>query len=156
MIFTIFANANATNSLDEKSVTNISSLDTSDVDMIFTSSRENKMKTGAFGEMVNGTAKGVEEVPAYIRKPKDLPTDFTGYKVELVTVYNKKLSLNDELYTKFGGITIEQRTANSYTYLVGTFDDKTACDDYIAKVIQARYPEAKGVKYEKGKIVTYK
>ena len=157
MTLTIFSNANTTNNFNKNFVTNIASLDTSDVDMIFTSSKEAKMQTGAFGELMNGTAKGVEEeVPAYIRKPKDLPADFTGYKVELMTVFNKKLSLNDELYTKFGGITIEQRTATSFTYLVGNFEDKAACDDYIAKVIQSRYPNAKGVKYEKGKVVSYK
>jgi hypothetical protein len=154
MILTISANANTTNKSNTNSVTNIASLDTSDVDIIFTSAR---MQTGAFGELVNGTAKGVsEDAPAYIRKPKDLPTNFTGYKVELITVFNKKLSLNDELYTKFGGISIEQRTATSFTYLVGNFEDKAACDDYIAKVIQSRYPNAKGVKYNKGVVVNYK
>jgi len=156
MVFTVFANANTTNKINKISVTNIASLDTSDVDIMFTSSRVAKMQTGAFGEMVGGTAKGVEEVPAYIRKPKSLATDFTGYKVELMTVYNKELSLNDELFKTFGGIKIEQRTANSYTYLVGNFEDKAACDDYIAKVIQSRYPDAKGVKYSKGVVVDYK
>ena len=156
VIFTISANANTTNELNIISVTNIASLDTSDVDIMFTSSRKAKMQTGAFGELVGASTKGGEEVPAYIRKPKDFPVNFSGYKVELMTVYNKKLSLNDELFTQFGGITIEQRTANSYTYLVGNFEDKAACDDYMVKVIQSRYPDAKGVKYNKGTVVSYK
>lgn len=156
VVFTISANANTINELNIISVTNIASLDTSDVGIMSTSSKGAKIQTGAFGEMVDGNIKGTEEAPAYIRKPKDLPATFSGYKVELTTVYNKKLSLNDELYTKFGGICIEQRTATSYTYLVGNFEDKAACDDYMAKVIQSRYPDAKGVKYNKGIVVSYK
>jgi len=138
---------------------NISNIDTADIsDEIFTSSKnlQNANKTGAFGEFVNQSSKGVEVVPNYIRKPKNLDKDFSGYKIELMTVYNNKLSLNDELYTKFGGIKIEQRTANSYTYLIGDFKDKEACEDYYTKVIQSQYNKAKCVKYKEGIIVKFK
>ncbi len=113
-------------------------------------------KKGAFGESVNSIEKVTEEdVAEYIRRPKYLPKDFTGYKIELFTVFNKELSLNDKLYQQFGGINIEERTTDSYTYLMGEFTDKRACEDYL-KVITNRYEEAKGVKYNNGNLVNYK
>lgn len=149
---------------DLETITNVASssivkADSTDIaDMNFTSSRENlaAKKTGAFGEYTNTTATDVEAVPEYIRKPKKLAEDFTGYKIEVLTVYNQELSLNDELHKQFGGIMIHQRTSNSYTYLVGDFDDQDACEEYLGRMIQERYPKAKGVRYENGTIVKYK
>jgi hypothetical protein len=40
-----------------------------------------KVRTGAFGELIGATAKGVEEdIPEYIRRPKSLEDGFSGYK----------------------------------------------------------------------------
>ena len=158
ILFIIFIN-NSSASVYQYFENNINHTDTSDIsDKIFTSSKklQNANKTGAFGEFVNQASKGVEVVPNYIRTPKDLEDNFSGYKIELMTVYNKKLSLNDKLYTKFGGIKIEQRTANSYTYLIGDFEDKNACEDYYVKVIQSQYLKAKCVKYKDGVVVKFK
>ncbi len=106
--------------------------------------------------MVGGETKGEESAPDYIRKPKALPKGFTGYKIELFTVYNEELSLNDELFKTFGGIMIERRTEGSFTYLIGEFADKEAVNDYLNKVIKSRYADAKGVKYENGEVVKFK
>ena len=64
--------------------------------------------------------------------------------------------MNDELYTTFGGIKIERRTDNSFTYLMGEFRDKAATEKFLEQVVQSRYPDAKGVKYENGEIVKFK
>lgn len=137
------ANANCT----------MSSMDTSDVDIMFTSSKTARVATGAFGEMVGVNTRGEKSAPDFIHKPTDLAADFTGYKIELMTVFNSKLSLNDELFKTFGGISIDQRTANSYAYLIGEFSSEEAADKYFAQMIQARYPDAKVIRYKKGAIV---
>lgn len=152
-----FGEVNQIAQMAKGSMTHADSTDLSS--QLFTASKTEKTtKTGAFGEYVNIQKKGgeAEEVPDYIRRPKDLERDFSGYKVELTTVFNKKLSLNDAIYKEFGGITIDQRTATSYTYLVGDFSDKDACEEYLDKVIKNRYPEAIGVKYENGALAKYK
>jgi hypothetical protein len=117
-----------------------------------------KAKTGAFGELIDATAKGVaeEDVPEYIRRPKALEDGFSGYKIEIKTVYNEALSLNDGLFQSFGGVKIDRRKENSYTYLVGDFNDKASCDDYFEKVIAPKYPKATKIKYENGELVEYK
>ncbi|MGB0863197.1 MAG: hypothetical protein ACPG19_02365 [Saprospiraceae bacterium] len=117
-----------------------------------------KAKTGAFGELVGGTEKGVQEedVPEYIRRPKVLEDGFSGYKIEIKTSYNEALSLNDELFQSFGGVKIDRRKENSYTYLVGDFNDKASCDEYFEKIISPKYPKAVKVKYKNGELVEYK
>ncbi len=148
-ILSIYTNntfASNNQELNNKTVT-ISAVDTSELE---------KMKFGAFGEMVGVETKGEESAPDYIRKPKALPKGFTGYKIELFTVYNKAVSLNNELYTTFGGIKIERRTDNSFTYLMGDFKDKATTEKFLEQVVKSRYPEAKGVKYNNGEIVKFK
>lgn len=115
-----------------------------------------KASTGAFGELTDANIKGEEDVPEYIRRPKALESGFSGYKVEIKTVYNEPLSLNNVLFKSFGGVKIDRRKENSYTYLVGDFNDKTSCDDYFEKVIVPSYPKAIKVKYDNGKLIEYK
>ena len=116
-----------------------------------------KAKTGAFGELTDANIKGGEEdIPEYIRRPKALEDGFSGYKIEIKTVYNEALSLNDDLFKSFGGVKIDRRKENSYTYLVGDFNDKASCDDYFEKVIAPKYPKAIKIKYANGELVEYK
>jgi hypothetical protein len=145
---TIFSNILAANNNQELNQTNVtySTLDTSKLD---------KMKIGAFGE-IGGQARGAESAPDYIRRPQAFPKGFSGYKIELFTVYNNELSLNDELFKTFGGIMIERRSDNSFTYLLGEFADKDAVQDYLNKVIKSRYADAKAVKYKNGEVVKFK
>lgn len=147
-VLIIFSNILSANNNQELNQTNVtySTLDTSKLE---------KMKTGAFGE-IGGQARGEESAPDYIRRPKVLPKGFSGYKIELFTVYNNELSLNDELYKTFGGVMIERRSDNSFTYLLGEFVDKDAVEDYLNKVIKSRYADAKAIKYKNGEIVKFK
>jgi len=148
-IFTIVTNlafGNSTTNNINIDVTN-SVLDTSKL---------KKAAMGAFGEIVGQARGGEDNAPDYIRRPKAFPKDFTGYKIELFTVFNKELSLNDELFKKFGGILIEKRTDNSYTYLLGEYKDKAAVEKFLEQVILPKYATAKGVKYKNGEVVKYK
>jgi hypothetical protein len=136
--------------------------DTSEMDMIFGASRTQAKATGAFGEVVNA-AKNVfadeaqmANSPEFVRKPKMMTASYSGYRIELVTVFNKPLELTDDLFQQFGGIVIERRTHNSYTYLLGDFKTKEALEKYMNKIVKPRFTEAKGVKYKKGEQVKFK
>jgi len=129
-----------------------------DTTMIFGASAgafgEEVVMSGAFGEVV-GTAKN--DAPEYVRGAKTLAEDFTGYKIELMTVFNAPLSLNDELFKTFGGVSVQKRSDNSFTYLLdGNFDDKKAVEAFLNNIVKAKYPTAKGVKYNKGNVVKFK
>lgn len=132
-----------------------------DSTIMFTASRTAMTATGAFGEVVGNERGSRVEVsynsPEYVRRAKELSKDFTGYKIELVTVYNAPLALNDKMFQTFGGITFEKRSDNSYTYLLGgNFDDKKAVEAFLNDIVKAKYPNAKGVKYNKGNQVKFK
>lgn len=131
---------------------------------------ETQVKTGAFDEVISVTKSGEDITDEtifnaentinkksleYIRRPKPL-VKYSGYKIELMTVYNKSLDLNDPLFKTFGGLMFKNNTTNSTTYYLGDFKDAIALNDYLQKVVKTRFPKAKGVKFEKGLEVKYK
>lgn len=144
--------------------------DTSDAElMTFGASKVAKKQqasTGAFGELVaESKATGAffdfaEETkvntPEFVRKAKEQVADYSGYKIELMTVYNKPLSINDDLFQQFGGITYVQKTANSYTYYLGNFQDKGALTKYMNSIVKPRYAKAQPVKFKNGQQVKCK
>ncbi len=138
-------------------------VDTADVEMVFGSSKQQVITTGAFGEVVGASKSAFfmdlaeeELTPELVRKPRALKKNFTGYTIELVTVFNKPLATDDALFQTFGGIKVVQRTENSFTYMIGNFDNKKALEKYLNQIILPKYAKAHGVKYKKGNIVKYK
>ena len=141
--------------------------DTSDFadEMTFGASRQAKAQTtatGAFGEVIGASKAGnrmydIAEAatPEMVRKPKMMDETVNGYMIEITTVYNKPLAPTDELFQKFGNITILQRTPNSYTYLVGTFTTKAGTEQYLNQMIKPRFPEAFATKYKAGEEVKF-
>ena len=130
---------------------------------------ETKIKVGAFDEVITITKSGKDVTDEeifnaenkinkksleYIRRPKPL-VDYSGYKVELMTVYNKSLDLQDQLFKTFGGLTFKNNTLTSTTYYLGDFRDAKALEDYLQKVVKTRFPKARGVKFENGLEVKY-
>ena len=136
---------------------------------IDTASSNKQVKVGAFNEviaenrsidvdeMVMATSNGESSYTQleYMRRPKRLK-DYTGYKIELVTVYNKSLPLTDDLFKVFGGLSFKEKSENSTTYYLGEFRNKRELEDYLAKVVAPRFAKAKGVKFEQGKEIAYK
>ena len=127
------------------------------------------IKYGAFDEMISATKSGTDMTDEmhfnsandidkssieYIRRPKPI-VDYTGYKVELITVYNKSLELDDQLFKAFGHLMFKHNTTNSTTYYLGEFQDKDELEDYLKKVVKSRFPKAKGVKFKNGLQVKY-
>lgn len=117
--------------------------------------------TGAFGEEINKNRgqnfnKSVNKnSPEMVRKPKKLAGNYTGYAIELTTVFNKPLEPTDKLFQLFGGLVIEQHDGNTYSYLLCNFTTKKALDTYKKQVVQDKYPQAKGLKYKNGRRVKF-
>ena len=141
--------------------------DTSDAEvMMFGAAKAKKVATGAFGEMVaNSKSTGAffdladkvdADTPEFVRQAKPLAVDYNGYTIELMTVYNKALSVDDALFQNFGGITYTQKTANSYTYYLGSFQTKKALVEYMNNIVKPRYANATAVKFKKGQEVRIK
>jgi hypothetical protein len=161
VLFSKLTNSNLTQSEEDDDDGILGFVDNDPVD---TSAGEAKsVRIGAFDEVIGesrsgelmGIAKG-EAVPEYIRKPKPFIDNYSGYRIEIMTVYNKPLSLNDNLFKAFGGVTYRKKTENSTTYYIGDFKDKIAVEDYLSKVLKDRYPGAKGVRFKNGEEVKYK
>lgn len=164
-----FVDANATNTVDTLQAASFEdSLALGTGKMAQTTANGKQVKVGAFNEIiaesrsidideqVMATGNGATSYTQleYMRRPK-LLKDFTGYKIELVTVYNKSLPLTDDLFKAFGGLSFKEKSENSTTYYLGEFPSKKALEDYLAKVVQPRFSKAKGVKLENGIEVEY-
>lgn len=116
------------------------------------------VKRGAFDEVIEtertdqifGERKPVDQKEIeFVRKPKILTQYYTGYKIELMTVYNKSLTLEDDLFKTFGGLTFVKED-NKTVYYLGDFKTKKALEDFLQKVVISRFPDAKGVKFAEG------
>jgi hypothetical protein len=117
-----------------------------------------KVIMGAFFEGADEIAKALGEYEekeeasrvSYARKAIVLPLDYTGYKIELTRVYHKPLADGDELLMTFGGISLEVVGENAFAYLIGDFETKEGMMEFLEKVIQPNYPNAKAVVYKNG------
>lgn len=106
---------------------------------------ETDFELSEFGAMEAKDANAV-----FVRQPKKLPTDFTGFKIEVVRVYNQPLGADDEFLQVTGGVSIEKIGENTYAYLIGNFNTKQGMLDFLNKVIKPEYRNAKAVVYKKG------
>lgn len=126
-----------------------------------------KAQLGAFDEVI-GEAKSDANIEnmsftssntsrsnslEYIRRPKPLADDFSGYKIELLTVYNQPLAIDDDLFKAFGNVTFKHNTPTSTTYYIAEFKDEKSAEEFLEKVILKRYPNAQGVKFHNGEVV---
>ncbi len=121
------------------------------------------VKKGAFDEVIEaertdqifGERRPIDQSKVeFVRRPKVVQQYYTGYKIELMTVYNKSLELDDELFKTFGGLTFVKE-ANKTVYYLGDFKTKKALEDFLAKVVVSRFPDAKGTKFADGVVAAY-
>lgn len=106
---------------------------------------EMDVELSAFGEL---EAKSADAV--FVRQPKDLPTDFTGYKIEVIRVYNQPLGADDNFLQVTGGVCVEKIGENTYAYLIGNFNTKQGMLDFLNTVIKPEHRNAKAIVYKKG------
>ncbi len=92
----------------------------------------------------------IEEEVAFVRSVKELPIDFSGYKVELMRVYHQPLDANDELFQTMGGVEMEKINDFTYAYVVGDFNKESGMTHYLKTVARRLYPSAKAITYDDG------
>lgn len=87
----------------------------------------------------------------FARLAKPMPSNYTGYKVELLGAY-EPLKASHSIYNQFGKLNIETSTdlPFNFYYLIGEFQDEAAAEKFMNQVIINRYPGAKVVRYKKG------
>ncbi|MCP3930516.1 MAG: OmpA family protein [Bacteroidetes bacterium] len=84
----------------------------------------------------------------------DLPSDFTGYKVEIITVA-EKLKPDHKIFTQHGNIIIENKNNGEFSYLLGSFIERGKAQNFLNDLLIQRYPRAKVVQYVKGERVPF-
>jgi hypothetical protein len=95
-------------------------------------------------------AEIIEEENVFVRSVKELPIDFTGYKVELLRVYHQPLDANDALFQEMGGVEMEKINDFTYAYVVGNFNKTEGMEHYLKTVARRLYPNAASITYKNG------
>ena len=130
---------------DLNSISNQTNLDTNthkEVPIYFTESADVKL-----------TPKGdlKEEIPSYFRHHKSLDNAFSGYVIELLQS-DEKLKRNFPLFERFGSIYVEQLENGKYSYcIIANFQKSKSLKIFVNEVIIPHAPEAKALKYKRGK-----
>jgi hypothetical protein len=108
---------------------------------------------GAFGEIVSIAAKPtVTKKTKFIGKRATVfnKVAYTGYSIQLATSM-EKLSDTNSLFAEFGDLMLEENTNPKYCYMMGKFRTKEGAEKFLQHVLANRYPNAKIVRYKKGK-----
>ncbi len=105
---------------------------------------------GAFGEVVQLTTKKESSTSkSYNKKPVYFNEAFTGFSIQLMTSM-ERLDPNNELFTEFGTLMIEEATNPKFCYMIGEFVTQEGAEKFLQNVLLERYPDAKVVFYKKG------
>ncbi|MFK7771567.1 MAG: hypothetical protein AB8F94_05475 [Saprospiraceae bacterium] len=129
------------NSISNK--TNIDSNASEKVPVYFTESADVKL-----------TPKGdieKEVIPSYFRHHKSLDQSFSGYVIELLQS-DEKLERNFPLFERFGSVYMQQLENGKYSYcIIANFKKSKSLKIFVNEVIIPHAPEAKALKYKRGK-----
>ncbi len=89
---------------------------------------------------------------AVFKKATKIEKDFTGYKIELIQVF-EQVDFAHGIYQQFGDLSIQnvEEGAFNYAYFTGQFGDKKVAQDFLEAMIVSRYPGAKVVRFKNGK-----
>lgn len=107
---------------------------------------------GAFGEVVKVASFKKESSTngGFYKRPTYFDENFTGYTIQLTTSM-ERLADNDALFAEFGDLMVEENTNPKYCYMMGDFNTKNGAEKFLQTVLLHRYPEAKVLRYKKGK-----
>lgn len=79
---------------------------------------------------------------------KSLPSDYSGYKLEIARVYYKPLDENNAIFRTKETVMLEKINENIYVYLIGEFKSERAAQKYIETLESNRQYTL--VKYKNG------
>ncbi len=91
-------------------------------------------------------------VPNMDAPTNPLPTDVTGYKIQLLDE-PEPITLSNPLFKAFKSVYAEVPEEKHYTYLIGDYKSSVSAQAFLKK-IHKQYPDAKIIHYVDGKRVT--
>ena len=94
-------------------------------------------------------AEKTVKTPVSTKKIQTLAADYSGYMVEILT-NPKALGGSNEIFTRFNTLTLET-TKSGITYYAGSFQKLLDVENFYINEVKTRYPNAKIVRFVKGK-----
>ncbi|MEM6964598.1 MAG: hypothetical protein AAF573_07525 [Bacteroidota bacterium] len=98
--------------------------------------------------------KGDVEVintPSYFRQHKAMPTQFSGYVIELLQS-DERLAIDYPLFEHVGNVHVQQLENGKYAYcILADFNKAESVKKFVENIIVHLAPEAQAFKYKKGK-----
>jgi len=101
-------------------------------------------------EMVKMVPEQEVTTNSFVKAPKKLNKDFTGFKVQIV-ISTYELPLSHEIFSRHGNIMLEETNKGTYAYLLGKFNNKSDASDFMNRVLSERYANARVVEYLEGR-----
>ena len=86
------------------------------------------------------------------RKPKAVPSNFSGYKIQFYSA-PYELPLSHKIFSRHGNIVIVKDKKGQFLYCIGDFDDADNASDFLNHVIKPKYPKAKVLRFDHGKMM---
>ncbi len=86
------------------------------------------------------------------RKPKTLDPNYSGFKIQFYSA-PYELPLSHKIFSKHGNIVVEKDKNGKFIYCIGDFDDAENASDFLNHVIKPKYPKAKVLRFEHGKML---
>lgn len=106
-------------------------------------------------EVNNNVGMAIErevETNSYVKAPKKLSRDFTGFKVQIV-ISTYELPLSHEIFSRHGNIVLEETNKGTYAYLLASFKNKEEATEFMNRILSERYTNARVVEYVNGRRV---
>ena len=111
--------------------------------------REEVVLASHLEEEESGRQEATTSNIQYQRNVKTIATNFTGYKIQLLTA-TETLEDNHAIFSDFGKVTLEEING-MYCYAIGGFNSTTQANDYAERIVAQRFSTYKVVAYENGK-----
>ncbi|HKK80463.1 MAG TPA: hypothetical protein VJ933_12585 [Phaeodactylibacter sp.] len=80
---------------------------------------------------------------------KEIPKDYNGFKIELMTVQTE-LPPEHDLFFQHGNLSMEMLPDSTYSYTLGAFQERPKAERFMYNLLIDRYPDARVVEYEEG------
>ncbi|KAA3621038.1 MAG: hypothetical protein DWQ02_28395 [Bacteroidetes bacterium] len=80
----------------------------------------------------------------------DLPEEYTGYKIEVLSVKDQPLPDDDIIFFRHGNVVEEMLDENTFAYSIGDFETQEAANDFMELFLLELYPDARVIPYIKG------
>ncbi|MFK7810249.1 MAG: OmpA family protein [Saprospiraceae bacterium] len=115
-----------------------------------TDEEEEDFEDNAIYEVYKDEDKSGVKTKTFVRAPKKLPVDYTGYKVQIV-ISTYELPLSHEIFSSHGNIMLEETKHGTYAYVLGDFERIIRAEEFLDNVLSRRYANARVIEYLNGR-----